>query len=241
MKKLILALTLGSLANGQEAPSTPSLDCTLLYKQAEKEAAASKSEDAAVLNMVRLYAQRYPDCLCEIVKAAIVGSEANKTLVKSVVETAIVASPDQFDTIVNCSIAIAPDAANEIAEVANQFSEDAATVAKKSNLLYLNGKNTFGGKNATSYGKNGGGKNGYDGQANESEVTEPFSTNALDNLGAGTNFANFSVDPGAGPEGITSTAATSANNPTSSTNLGSVFVAPPAVNPVTPDLTPSQP
>ncbi len=194
MKLLYITLAASTLAYGQaDAKSGSTIDCGKLYKQAVKEISQLKKSEADVLKTVRTYAQRYPSCLCEVVKASIIGSEANKSLVKNIVETAIVAAPDQLDAIVNCSIAIAPDAATEIAEVANQFTDGAATVSKKSNLMYLSGKNSYSG------GKNGGGKNGYGkngGAANEAPASEPLNMGGLDNLGSGTLNTNFQPNEG---------------------------------------------
>jgi len=224
MKLLFLTLAAGSIAFGQSSDSSDkTIDCGEIYKKASKEIAESKKSDSDVLKLVRLYAQRYPSCLCEVVKASIVGSEANKGLVKSIVETAIVAAPDQLDAIVNCSIAIAPDAATEIASVANQFTDGKATVSKKSNILYLSGKNSYSG------GKNGYGKNGDGGAANEAPASEPIATNALDNLGAGTANVGFQPDAGIGSTGIPGTTSSGVDN----IGIDSSVIP---VNPIGPDL-----
>ncbi len=237
MKILALTLSLSALSYGENVSSTsaPS-NCANTYNQAAKEIAAIKKSDVKVLEQVRLSALKSPECLCEVVKASIVASSANKELVKSIVETAIIAAPDQLEAIVNCSIAIAPDAANEIAEVAKQFSDNASVGKKDSSILFLSGKNGYsGGKNG---GKNGAGHG--QGEGNNSGA-QNLSGNPLDNLGSGTNFTQTSVDPGVSPASIQ----TGFTDPT----IPGLPVFIPVITPeisqvapvIIPEITPSQP
>ncbi len=56
-------------------------------------------EDALVIN---------ESCACEIIKAAIIASKADPTLVNQIVQTAISVSPKQSGIIMDCATAISP-------------------------------------------------------------------------------------------------------------------------------------
>ena len=243
MKILALTLSLSALCYAENASSdsAPS-NCVKTYGQVAKEIAEVKKSDVKILEQVRLSALKSPECLCEVVKASIVASSANKELVKSIVETAIIAAPDQLEAIVNCSIAIAPDAANEIAEVAKQFSDNASVGKKDSSILFLSGKNGYyGGKNG---GKNGAGHGQGEGNNNaapNNSGAQNLSGNPLDNLGSGTDFTQTSVDPGVSPASIQ----TGFTDPT----IPGLPIFTPVIIPeisqiipeIIPEITPSQP
>ena len=58
-----------------------------------------------------------PSCSCEVVKAAIVATEADRELVGQIVETAVDAAPDKMRIIAQCAIAVAPDALSDVQAV----------------------------------------------------------------------------------------------------------------------------
>ena len=60
-------------------------------------------------------------CACEIVKAAIVASDADKKLVAEIVNTAILAAPSQIRMITQCAMATAPDAVSSIQAIVERY------------------------------------------------------------------------------------------------------------------------
>jgi hypothetical protein len=62
-----------------------------------------------------------PACSCEVVKAAIVASEADRQLVGQIVSTAVEAAPENLRIIAQCAIAVAPDALPEVQAVLAQL------------------------------------------------------------------------------------------------------------------------
>jgi hypothetical protein len=88
-------------------------DCGAEYK---KVSAAVKAAPEDVLKIVAKQVQEAPTCACEIVKAAIVASKADKTLVVQIVKTASELLPDETPTIIACAINAAPEAARAIAD-----------------------------------------------------------------------------------------------------------------------------
>jgi len=63
-----------------------------------------------VLAVVEVRTKEFPTCACEIVKTAIQTTHADVELVARIVETAILAAPEQMRMIAQCAIAVAPDA-----------------------------------------------------------------------------------------------------------------------------------
>lgn len=88
-------------------------DCGAEYK---KVSAAVEAAPEDVLKIVAKEVQAAPTCACEIVKAAIVASKADKSLVVEIVTTATELLPDEAPTIIACAINVAPEAARAIAD-----------------------------------------------------------------------------------------------------------------------------
>ena len=86
-------------------------NCDSVASNVNSRVSADKSE---VLNVVSDQAGKNPNCVCEIVKTAIIASKANKQTVGQIVAAAGNASPDSLDLIVQCATAAAPDASAEI-------------------------------------------------------------------------------------------------------------------------------
>lgn len=86
-------------------------DC---YKVSESVTKAVTATPDNVLAIVGRQVAASSACSCEIVKAAIVATEADRKLVGQIVATAIDAAPDQMRTIANCAIAVAPDALADV-------------------------------------------------------------------------------------------------------------------------------
>ncbi len=68
------------------------------------------SEQSKVLEIVSNEVAVAPTCACEIVKAAIEGSNAKVETVAAIVEAAATAAPDQMRLVSQCAVAVAPDA-----------------------------------------------------------------------------------------------------------------------------------
>jgi len=69
-----------------------------------------KLEPETVLELIAREVAIHPGCACEIVKSAIIATEADAALVVAIVEAAINASPENARIISQCAIAIAPEA-----------------------------------------------------------------------------------------------------------------------------------
>ena len=97
----LIAMAIGQTASAAEK------DCSAEYK---KVSAAVSAEPDKVLEVVAKRAQESPTCFCEIIKAAIKASSADKDLIVQIVTTVSNVLPDETPTIITCAIAAAPDA-----------------------------------------------------------------------------------------------------------------------------------
>jgi hypothetical protein len=70
-----------------------------------------------VLEIVEREVASTPLCSCEIVKAAIVATEAERELVAQIVAAAIEAAPEKMRIIAQCAIAVAPDALPNVMKI----------------------------------------------------------------------------------------------------------------------------
>jgi hypothetical protein len=91
------------------------------YKVSETVSKAVIANPDDVLKIVERQASTNSTCICEVVKAAIVASEAERKLVGQIVAAAIEAAPDQMRTIANCAIAVAPDALPNIQAILAKY------------------------------------------------------------------------------------------------------------------------
>jgi len=110
-------LVAGFLASAPAA-FADEVDCQKLYTSVTQEVTGSSSK---VLEIVEKYISENPECACEVVKAAIVASEADKGLVAEIVTTATLASPDKLRLVAQCAIAVAPDALAEVQQVMAKY------------------------------------------------------------------------------------------------------------------------
>jgi len=106
------SVTVGSAA---DAP-----DC---FKVSEVVKVAVKSEPAKVLELVEAKVAANAKCACEVVRAAIIASEADKNLVASIVGVAANAAPSEARLISQCAVAVAPDAITEVQAVMASFDK----------------------------------------------------------------------------------------------------------------------
>ena len=74
-----------------------------------------------VLEVVALQISQNPTCACEVVKAAIIASEADTELVVQIVEAAIEVAPSRYRIIGQCAIAVAPDALSAVQTIINKY------------------------------------------------------------------------------------------------------------------------
>ena len=88
-------------------------DCGTESKKVSKAVTASPED---VLKIVAKEVQEAPTCVCEIVKAAITASKADKSLVVDIVTTASEMLPDETPTIIACAINASPESARAIAD-----------------------------------------------------------------------------------------------------------------------------
>lgn len=102
------------------APVASAADCYAVSKLAAKEITAKPKQ---VLAIVAQQVGANEACACEIVKAAIVVTEADKKLVAQIVEQAIEAAPKRVSLITTCALAVAPDAHAEVMEVSAKYSK----------------------------------------------------------------------------------------------------------------------
>lgn len=75
------------------------------------------NEPDKVLEIVEREVAATPLCSCEIVKAAIETTEADRDLVAQIVATAIGAAPEKMRIIAQCAVAVAPDALPNVMKV----------------------------------------------------------------------------------------------------------------------------
>ena len=118
-KTLKFALTAVLLAAAPLA-SAKDVDCV---KVSDAVKAAVIADSNNVLEIVATQVAANESCACEIVKAAIVASDADRKTVALIVDTAILEAPDQLRIIAQCAIAIAPDAIAKIQAVVEKYDK----------------------------------------------------------------------------------------------------------------------
>ena len=107
MKRTLKYVALALVFAGTPAAMAEGSDCYDLSVAVTK---AVSSAPSNVLEIVQLQVAASPECACEVVKAAIVATEADRKLVGQIVATAIEAAPDKMRIVAQCAIAVAPDA-----------------------------------------------------------------------------------------------------------------------------------
>ena len=118
-KTLKFALTAVLLAAAPLA-SAKDVDCV---KVSDAVKAAVIADSNNVLEIVATQVASNESCACEIVKAAIVASDADRKTVALIVDTAILEAPDQLRIIAQCAIAIAPDAISKVQAVLEKYDK----------------------------------------------------------------------------------------------------------------------
>ena len=97
-------------------------DCNKVSVAVKKAVAAQPDK---VLELVAAQVGQNESCACEVVKAAIVASDADKALVANIVNAAITAAPSKLRIIGQCAVAVAPDALAEVQAVVTKMSSNA--------------------------------------------------------------------------------------------------------------------
>lgn len=127
MQKLFattLATGLLAAASYAEEAAKP-VDCAPIIERIQATAERSKADPIELLRLVDTEVSAQPACACEIVKAAILGTDCDDAIVGYVVETAVRAAPEHMRLIAQCAIATAPDSLNRVQEVMARLSPSA--------------------------------------------------------------------------------------------------------------------
>ncbi len=114
-----------SYAEESEKPAEPPVDCTPIVERVQSTAERAKDDPIELLRLVDAEVSAHPSCACEIVKAAILGTECDDAIVGYVVETAVRAAPEHMRLIAQCAIATAPDSLHRVQEVMARLSPSA--------------------------------------------------------------------------------------------------------------------
>jgi hypothetical protein len=99
-------------------PVSAEVNCLDLSLSVKHSVAAEQSK---VLEIVSSEVAASPGCACEIVKAAIEGSQAKPEVVAAIVESALTSAPEQMRLISQCAVALAPDALTQVQAVLAKF------------------------------------------------------------------------------------------------------------------------
>jgi len=142
-----IALTLISLP----ALAAEDTDCYELSMTVSKAVTAAPD---LVLVTVQKQVAANPACSCEVVKAAIVASEADRQLVGQIVSTAVEAAPENLRIIAQCAIAVAPDALPEVQAVLAQLDPQGGETGSAKGG-YAKGGSAKGGSAKGGYAKGG--------------------------------------------------------------------------------------
>ncbi|MGY8648051.1 MAG: hypothetical protein ACKVLL_11940 [Verrucomicrobiales bacterium] len=82
---------------------------------------AVAADSDKVLEIVAKQIAANESCACEVVKAAIIASDAKKEVVAQIVDVAINEAPSMLRIIAQCAIAIAPDAQPNIQAILEKY------------------------------------------------------------------------------------------------------------------------
>ncbi len=128
MKTILKYATFACALSVSSASFAAEADCTKLSQTVTKQVSAQPDN---VLEIVGRHTAAHSSCACEVVKAAIVATEADGKLVSQIVATAIESAPDRMNVITACAIAVAPDALPQIKAVLAKL--DPKGLARKGN------------------------------------------------------------------------------------------------------------
>jgi len=124
-------LAISLLATGLlAAPALAADSCEQVVARTKATAERAAADPIELLRLVDTEVAANPDCACEIVKAAILGTDCDDAIVGYVVETAVRAAPEHMRLIAQCAIATAPDSLLRVQEVMARLEPGAGTSAR---------------------------------------------------------------------------------------------------------------
>lgn len=123
--KPALLLTLAFTLTGVHASERTIIDCSQIAARTLNTAKRAAVDPVELLNLVDREVSANPSCACEIVKAAIIGTDCDDAIVGYIVETAVRASPENMRMIAQCAIATAPDSIVRVQEVMGRLDPGA--------------------------------------------------------------------------------------------------------------------
>ena len=132
MKNIIQCAFLSAMVTLALPAAAEESKCDRVYTVVNKAVAADSDK---VLELVKKYVSQNESCACEVVKAAIVASGADKTLVAGIVETAITSAPNQVRIIGQCAVAVAPDALIQVQAVVANYTKGNYQASGTGNVL----------------------------------------------------------------------------------------------------------
>ena len=138
--KYTLAVTAGLISS-----ATLSLAADCDATGAKVKSSIEKSPEK-LLVIVENAVSKNESCACEVVKAAIEASNADKQVVRDIVVTAVSAASEMAATIAECALAAAPEAAAEIRAGLSEVFEggEAYSAGKNSKNVVVDESNDFG-------------------------------------------------------------------------------------------------
>ena len=104
------------------APAASAAECVNVSSAVTKAVAADQGKLLEIVNAQVLANEK---CACEVVKAAIVASEADKKTVAAIVEAAVTASPENLRLVAQCATAVAPDAVVDVQKIVERLDRAA--------------------------------------------------------------------------------------------------------------------
>lgn len=120
MKNTLKFALTAVLMGAAPVASADVVDCVKLSNAVK---AAVVADSSNVLDIVSKNIAANESCACEIVKAAIIGSDADSGLVARIVEAAILEAPSEMRLIAQCAMATAPEAAPKVQAVLEKFDK----------------------------------------------------------------------------------------------------------------------
>lgn len=127
MKKSLLLTLLAVATTSVTFAADEAKECTPVSATVTAEVTNKPSN---VLTIVSEQIAANPTCACEIVKAAIAASKADKDLVGQIVFTAVTAAPTEATTVAECAVAAAPEAADNVKAALRSAYSDKNPVSK---------------------------------------------------------------------------------------------------------------
>jgi hypothetical protein len=126
----VLALAAAVTLSGASAAETAIIDCTAVAARTKATAERTSVDPVELLNLIDREVSASPGCACEIVKAAIIGTNCDDAIVGYIVETAVRSAPENMRLIAQCAIATAPDSIARVQEVMGRLDPGAGEAAR---------------------------------------------------------------------------------------------------------------